>query len=147
MKTLTPRERILKERGLLEKQSAPRKHKRLQPAIRVTVLDRLKTPLMRYLEQKYGKLIEDVLVSGSLSVVAHKLGDEVDTSTLSKWIKRFKLRYSKDNLPSCMDCKQYGLACGQGVCYVLLGLELWELVPIKQKEVLNEGDKNPNPTT
>jgi len=138
MKTLTPRERILKERGLLEKQPAPRKHKRLQPAIKVSIPDIPKTPLMRYLEQRYGKPIEDVLVSGSLSVVAKQLGGEVDTSTLSRWIKRFKLRYTKDNLPNCEGCEQYGLACQQGVCYVLLNLELYELVPIKQKEVLNE---------
>ena len=133
---LTPRERILKERGLLERRPAPRKHKRLQPAIKVTVLGVSKTPLMRYLEQKYGKPIEDMLVSGSLSVVAKQLGSEVDTSTLSKWIKRFKLKYTVDNLPSCEGCKQYGLACEQGVCYVLLNLELYELVPIKQEEVM-----------
>lgn len=138
MKTLTPRDKILKERGLLVKRPAPRKHKRLQPAVKVSIPDIPKTVLMRYLEQKYGRRIEDVLVSGSLSVVAKQLGGEVDTSTLSRWIKRFKLRYSADNLPSCKDCKQYGLACQQGVCYVLLNLELYELVPIKQKEVLNE---------
>jgi len=140
MKTLSPRERILKERGLLESRPAPRKHKRLQPAIKVSIPATSKTPLMRYLEQKYGKAIEDMLVSGSLSVVAKRLNNEVDTSTLSKWIKRFKLRYSAGNLPQCKGCKQYGLACEQGVCYVLLNLELYELVPIKQKEVLNEGD-------
>jgi len=137
MKTLTPRDRILKERGLLVKQPAPRKHKRLQPAIKVSIAAISKTPLMRYLEQKYGKPIEDMLVSGSLSVVAKRLGSEVDTSTLSRWIKKLKLRYTEDNLPSCEGCKQYGLACQQGVCYVLLSLELYELVPIKQKEVLN----------
>jgi len=135
---LTPRERILKERGLLERQPAPRKHKRLQPAVKVSIPDIPKTPLMRYLEQKYGRPIEDMLVSGSLSIVAKRLGNEVDTSTLSRWIKRLKLRYGEDNLPSCEGCKQYGLACQQGVCYVLLNLELYELVPIKQKDVLNE---------
>ena len=139
MKPLTPREKILKERGLLEHRPAPQKHKRLQPAIRVSIPAISKTPLMRYLEQKYGKPIEDMLVSGSLSVVAKKLGGEVDTSTLSRWIKKLKLRYSADNLPQCEGCKQYGLACQEGVCYVLLNLELYELVPIKQKEVLNEG--------
>ena len=138
VKALTARERILKERGLLVKQPAPRRHKILQPAIRVTISGISKTPLMRYLEQKYGKSIEDVLVSGSLSIVAKQLGNEVDTSTLSRWIKRFKLRYTEDNLPNCEGCKQYGLACEQGVCYVLINLELYELVPVKQKEVLNE---------
>jgi len=110
----------------------------LQPVVKVSIPDIPKTALMRYLEQKYGHRIEDVLVSGSLSVVAKKLGDEVDTSTLSRWIKRFKLRYGADNLPSCEGCKQCGLACQQGICYVLINLELYELVPTKQKEVLSE---------
>ncbi|KKK55867.1 hypothetical protein LCGC14_3070220, partial [marine sediment metagenome] len=111
----------------------------LQPAIKVTIAANLKTPLMQLLEHKYGYAIEDVLVSGSLSVVAKQLGNEVDTSTLSKWIKKLKLRYNADNLPDCKDCRQYGLACEQGVCYVLINLELYELVPIKRKEMLNEG--------
>ena len=136
MKPLTPKDRILKERGLLEHRPAPSKHKRLQPAIKVTVSAIHKTPLMRLLEHKYGKPIEDMLVSGSLSVVAKKLGNEVDTSTLSRWIKKLKLRYSEDNLPSCDGCKQYGIACQGGICYVLMNLELYELVPIKQKEVM-----------
>ena len=138
MKPLSPRERILKERGLREHRPAPQKHKRLQPAIKVTISAIPKTPLMRLLEHKYGKPIEDMLVSGSLSVVAKQLGNEVDTSTLSKWIKKLKLRYSESNLPSCEGCKQYGLACQMGVCYTLINLELYELVLIKQKEVMNE---------
>ena len=135
---LSPKDRILKERGLLEKRPTIHKPRRLQPAIRVTISDIPKTPLMRYLETKYGKRIEDMLMSGSLSVVAKQLGNEVDTSTLSKWIKRFKLRYTADNLPQCEGCKQYGITCELGVCCVLMQLELYELVPIKMKEVLGE---------
>ena len=136
-KHLSPKDRILKERGLLEHSPAPRKHRRLQPATKVSVPVGLKTTLMLYLEQKYGVAIEDVLLSGSLSEVVKKLGDEVDTTTISKWIKRFNLRYSEDNLPNCEGCKQYGPACEVGMCYVLIGLELYELIEAKKKEVLD----------
>ena len=146
MAKLKAREKILKERGLLEYTPVIRKPKRLQPTIKVTIPAIPKTPLMRYLEEKYRCKVEDVLVSGSLSVVAKRLGDEVDTSTLSRWIKRFKLRYSENNLPQCEGCKQYGLACQEGICYVLISLGLYDLIPIKQKEVLNEGNQNPNAT-
>lgn len=137
MKPLSPKQRILKERGLLEHQPAPKKHRRIVPSIEGQVSGVSKTPLMRYLEQKYKQPIEQLLVSGSLSVVAKRLGNEVDTSTLSRWIKRFKLRYNANNLPQCEDCKQYGLACEQGICYTLINLGLFELVPIKKKEVLD----------
>ena len=133
---LTPRDRILKERGLLQRRPAPRKRKLLQPAIKVTISAVPKTPLMRYLETKYGIAIEDMLMSGSLSVVAKKLGNEVDVTTLSRWIKRFKLRYTADNLPSCEGCKQYGITCDLGVCNVLIALELWDLVLLKKKDIL-----------
>lgn len=137
---LTAKERILKERGIAPTRPAKGKHRRFVPEIKATYSGKSKTPLMRYLEQKYGQAIEEVLLSGSLTVVAKKLGNEVDVTTLCKWIKRFNLRYHADNLPNCEDCKQYGLACQSGICYVLLGLELWELVPIKKEEVLNGKD-------
>ncbi len=140
MKRLTPRDKILRERGLSEHQPAVRKHKRFLPSmVSTTIAGRSKTPLMRYLEQRYGLAIEKVLLSGSLSVVAKKLGNEVDVTTLSKWIKRFNLRYHKDNLPICEGCKSFGPACTVGVCYVLIALELYDLVPIKKKEMLDEG--------
>ena len=135
----TIKERILKERGLTEHRTAPRKHKRLRLSIEQSISVKSKTPLMRYLEQKYGRPIDELLMSGSLSVVAKRLGNEVDTTTLSKWIKRFKLRYSEDNLPNCEGCKHYGIACSVGICYVLVNQELWELVELKKKEVLNNG--------
>ena len=134
---LTAKDRILKERGLIITKPAPKKHRRFIPEIKVTYSGKSKTPLMRYLEQKYGIAIEDALVSGSLSIVAKKLGNEVDVTTLSRWIKRFRLRYNADNLPDCEGCKQYGLACEGGICYVLISLGLYELVPIKKEEVLS----------
>lgn len=134
----TAKERILKERGLQEHRPAPHRHRRFLPKIEASVSGKSKTPLMRYLEQKYGQAIEDILLSGSLSVVAKRLGNEVDETTLSRWIKRFNLRYTATNLPKCQGCKQEGLACEQGVCYVLINLELYELVPIKRKEILDD---------
>lgn len=103
---------------------------------RPTVDPKLKTPLMRYLELVHGEPIEQMLLSGSLSVVAKKLDNEVDTSTLSKWIKKLHLRYSAENLPCCQDCKSYGPACESGVCYVLIELELYGLLPLKRKEMM-----------
>ena len=100
-KQLTARERILKERGIIQVKPSIKKRSRLSPSIRATNPGKPKTALMKYLEQKYGVAIEDVLISGSLAVVAKRLGDEVDVTTISRWIKRFKLRYTKDNLPSC----------------------------------------------
>ena len=134
----SPRDRILKERGLQLTRPAPKKHRRLVHSIKPTYSGQPKTALMKYLEQKYRVAIEDVLLSGSLSIVAKRLGNEVDVTTLSKWIKRFSMRYTEDNLPQCDGCKHYGPACESGVCYVLINLELWELVPIKKKEVLDE---------
>lgn len=135
-KRLSPRERILQERGLTITQPAPRRTRKLVPRV-VPSLVLSKTALMKYLESKYGIAIEEVLLSGSLSIVARRLGNEVDETTLSKWIKRFKLRYGKDNLPNCNGCRQEGLACQAGVCYVLIGLELFDLVPIMKGHLMN----------
>jgi len=140
MKQLTAKDKILKERGLTQTRHVPKKHRHFMPEIKATYSGKSKTPLMRYLEQKYHTAIEDVLVSGSLSVVAKKLGNEVDVTTLSRWIKRFKLRYTADNLPNCEGCKHYGVACQAGVCYVLLNMELYDLVPIKKAKVLEESE-------
>lgn len=130
------RTRLLKERGLAEHKPAPRKHRQFKPLIKGTSSGKPKTPLMRYLEQKYGEPIEQVLLSGSLSIVARKLGGEVDTSTLSKWIKRLRLRYNEGNLPNCEGCSWYRPACDLGVCHILIELELWDLLEVKKKEVL-----------
>lgn len=134
----TAKERILKERGLTRTKPKKSGQHKFLPSIKVSIAAIPKTTLMRYLEEKYHCQIQDILVSGSLNVVAHRLGDEVDRTTLSKWIKRLKLKYTADNLPQCEGCQQYGPACESGICYVLMAMELYELVPIKKEEMFNE---------
>jgi len=135
------KQRILNERGLVKvKERKPGRQRatfgKFAPAPRPIVSGKPKTALMKYLEQKYGVTLEELLVSGSLSMVAKKLGNEVDVSTISKWIKRFKLRYTADNLPDCTDCRHRGPACEGGVCLILMEMELYELVLLKKKEML-----------
>jgi len=137
MGKLTPKDRILKERGLKQFRPAPRKHRKFMPKIQVTYSGKNKTPLMRYLEEKYRVAIGEVLLSGSLSVVAKKLGNEVDATTLSKWIKRFNLRFNKDNLPKCEDCSHHKVTCDLGICNVLIEMEEWDLVLLKKEELTN----------
>ena len=62
-------------------------------------------------------------MSGSLSVVAGRLGGEVDTSTLSRWIKKLRLRYTEDNLPGCDGCRYTRPVCEFGICRILVELE------------------------
>ena len=138
VKALTPKERILKERGLLQHRPAPRKHRVLVPVTRQIIPDKLKTPLMRYLEEKYKVQIGDVLMSGSLTVVSKRLGEEVDRTTLCKWIRKLRLRYTEDNLPICDGCKRGGPACTVGICYILAELELYDLIDLKKEELMNE---------
>ena len=141
MKNPTPndiRARVLKERGIVSFKPTKHKRRQLRPAPVRTIDPRLKTPLMRYLELVHGEPIEQMLLSGSLSVVAKKLDNEVDTSTLSKWIKKLHLRYGEDNLPQCNGCKSYGPACDNGICYILIELELYSLLTIKRKEMMDE---------
>ena len=143
MKNLTPdkiRERVLKERGIQTFKPGKHRRKRMHPSTQRVIDPKLKTPLMRYLELVHGEPIESVLLSGSLSVVAKKLDNKVDVSTLSKWIKKLHLRYSKDNLPQCNGCKSYGPACESGICYVLMEMELYSLLPIKKEEMLDESN-------
>ena len=104
------RQQLLKEKGLTSFKPVTTKHKKLMPLPQPKIDDGLKTPMMRYLELVHGEPIEQMLLSGSLSVVAKKLDNEVDVSTLSKWIKRLKLRYSNTNLPQCDGCRRYGPA-------------------------------------
>lgn len=128
------RQQLLKEKGITSFKPE-HKHSKLRHVPMPTLDPRLKTPMMRYLELVHGEPIERVLLSGSLSVVAKKLDNEVDTSTLSKWIKRLKLRYSEDNLPNCQGCSRYGPACDGGVCYILIELELYSLLQLKKEEM------------
>lgn len=139
MRRLTPskiRNNLLKERGLVSSQPSPKKHHRLRLTAFSKVSDKLKTPKMRYLELKYHQPIEKLLLSGSLSIVAKKLGNEVDTSTLSRWIKKLKLRYSPGNLPVCDKCKHEQTQCSYGACIILMDLELWELTLLKKNQML-----------
>lgn len=129
------RSRVLRQAGLEQFQPATHKHKQIRR--KVTPTNGIyKTPLMRYLEEKYGKPIQDVLTSGSLSVVAKFWGNEVDVTTISKWIKKLKLRYMKDNLPDCTYCNSYVPTCDLGVCQILMDMELWDLVQLKRMEIL-----------
>ena len=130
------RTKVLKERGITSFQPEQGKHRRLKPVPQHTINNKSKTPLMRYFELVHGEPIEKILLSGSLSVVAKHLDNEVDISTLSKWIKQLKLRYSEDNLPQCEGCKSYGPACDSGICYILIELELWDLMRLKKEEIL-----------
>ena len=141
MKHPTPpdiRRKVLKERGITSFQPERGKQRRLKPVPQPTIDPKLKTPMMRYLELVHGEPIEKMLMAGSLSVVAKRLDNTVDTSTLSKWIKRLKLRYTADNLPNCNRCASKGPACESGVCYILIELELYNLLQIKKKEMMND---------
>jgi len=130
------RAQLLKEKGLTSFKPEPAKHSKLRHAPMPALDPRLKTPMMRYLELVHSEPIERMLLSGSLSVVAKKLDNEVDVSTLSKWIKRLKLRYSKTNLPNCEGCSRRGLACDGGICYILIELELYDLLQLKREEMM-----------
>jgi len=125
---------VERELGIITTQHQRGKRKTVRPKPYIKPIK--KTPLMKYLEQRYNVTFPDILLTGSLSVVAHSLGDEVDTSTVSRWIKRCNLRYSEDNLPSCDGCRQYKPQCDGGVCDILLNLELYELVMVKRNEIL-----------
>ena len=135
MKKLDPKEQILKERGLRHVQPDKHKQQRMAPATKPVIAN--KTTLMKYLEGKYKVRMEDVLMSGSLSVVKKKLGNEINTATISKWIKRYKLRYTADNLPQCL-CPSHSPVCDNGLCIILMDMELWDLVPVKKAEILKE---------
>ena len=128
------RTNLLRQRGL----STNIPGTKIYPVV-VPVTGVKKTPLMKMLELKYGrgKVIEEILLGGSLGQVRKQLGNEVDETTLSKWIKRFKLRISRDNLPKCDGCLHYKQDCDNGVCLLLIRMEKWELVLEKRKELLN----------
>jgi len=133
------RQQLLKEKGLTSFTPEHGKHTKLKHTPRPTINPQLKTPMMRYLELVHCEPIEKVLLSGSLSVVAKRLNNEVDTSTLSKWIKKLKLRYSEANLPECDGCSRRGSACESGICYILIELELYGLLQIKKREMMEDG--------
>lgn len=129
------KEKIMVEHGLAPSKTVG-KHRRLKPLAVSQIPEKLKTPKMKYLELKYREPIEKILLSGSLGAIAKRLNDEVDPSTLSKWIKKLKLRFTPDNLPSCKGCLYSKPACVLGVCYLLMELELWDLLELKKTEIL-----------
>ena len=139
MTTPTPnqiRQQILKEKGITSFKPTHGKHAKLKHTPIPTINRKSKTPLMRYFELVHGEPIERILLSGSLSVVAGKLDNEVDVSTISKWIKKLKLRYTEDNLPNCDGCPRRASACDSGICYILIDLELYDLLQVKRKEMM-----------
>ncbi len=142
------KDRILAERGLVKASRHNPKHNTFSRFVYAPSFpSSSKTPMMKYLESKYHIAIEQVLVSGSLSVIAKALGNEVDVTTISRWIKRFHLRYSATNLPNCSACNHSTTVCQGGVCAILMSLELYGLVLLKrsqmlEKELLNEGNQD-----
>jgi len=88
MKQKDLREQILKEHGLISHQKAKGKGKRLVTHL-PTMLTGSKTILMELLESRHKKDIRELLITGSLTVVAKNLG--IDFTTVSKWKKRLGL--------------------------------------------------------
>lgn len=132
------KDRILKQRGITRTLPTKGTGGSLIPT-NIPITGNRKTPLMRMLELKYGKgrTIEEMLLSGSLSEIRRLLGKEVDKTTLSKWIKKFKLRFSETNLPTCDYCHHYAPKCELGSCVLLYKLEEYELMELKRRELLN----------
>ena len=133
------RQKVLKERGLTSFKPDAKRRRHLKPVPTHTINPKLKTPMMRYIELIHGEPIERILLSGSLSVVAKHIDNVVDVSTLSKWIKKLRLRYTTDNLPRCHGCKRYGPACNIGICYILMELKLYGLVDTKKEQMIKDG--------
>lgn len=132
------KERILQQRGLTRTLGKSTSAGTIIP-VNIPITRVRKSPLMKLMEAKYGRgrTIEEILLSGSLSEVRKLLNYEVDKTTLSKWIKRLKLRWTKDNLPDCQFCKHYKQdACDYGVCPFLMELGKYELALLKRKELL-----------
>ncbi len=132
----TIRERILKERGLV--MTKPGHRRRI--IYKVTTTESMpKTSRMQLMEIKYckGERLEDILMTGSLNQIVKRFHGEVDRSTISKWIDKLKLVYTKDNLPVCLTCHHKALACDGGVCTILMEREQYDLVEVKQRQVMN----------
>lgn len=142
MRNPTPndiRRQVMKERGITT--FAEKGKKRHLTKVSVNPIpSSLKTPLMRYWELVLSEPIERILLSGSLTQVSKRMDNEVDTSTLSKWIKRLKLHYSEENLPSCSGCMVVAQSCEVGICPILMDQGLYELVMVKRREVVDGQD-------
>jgi hypothetical protein len=84
MPKLTIRQKILKQRGIAGFQ--PQTRQLIEFGEQESTIP--KTHLMRYLELKHNKSIEELLDSGSNYELEKKLG--VDFSTISKWRKMIR---------------------------------------------------------
>ena len=133
------RKRMLRDRGLQHITRDPKRKRKVDNIPAIDVDTNGKTKHMQYLELKYGVRIEEVLLSGTLEEVVKRLGGEVNYSTISRWIKRLKLRYSEENLPSCEFCLHYAeMYCPEGVCNLLLKLDRRDLLTAKMKQMEQE---------
>ncbi len=133
----TIRERILKERGLVMTKPGHRQRRIYKVTPTYEIIS--KTPTMQLMEMKYckGERLEDILMTGSLNQVVKRFHGEVDRSTVSKWIDRLKLVFTKDNLPICKTCHHKGPACDGGICLILMEREQYDLLEVKKVEVLS----------
>ena len=131
------RKKLLAERGIVVIQTAKNIHHKLVPA--TTIQLKTKTAKMMYLEIKYGKRIEDVLSGNSLRQAAKIYGNEVDFTTLSKWIDKYKIKYSESNLPACAGCKCKHPTCDAvAQCNLLVELGMYDLIDAKRRELVGE---------
>jgi hypothetical protein len=141
-KRLNLRNKVLGEMKLTEYREKKKPRKLKQTVVQTDSPAIEKSTLMRYIELVSGRTIESMLLEGSLSVIAARFSDyadrEIDPSTISRWIRKFKLRYTEDNLPSCYQCPDRGPACEGGVCYILIHHELYDLLPLKKLEMFDE---------
>ena len=128
------RKQVMRQQGIILKPGNPNPIKKMPIAPK----SYFKTPSMRLAEAKLGMPIEEILQMGSLSQIVKLLDGEIDKSTVSRWIKRLKLRYSATNLPSCYNCQHRTDKCDIGLCAILWDREEWELVLIKRKEVMSD---------
>lgn len=134
------RDSVLNRRGLVDfKPAKEHSHKRFKPVPRSIIPDHLKTDKMRYFEVVKGRPIEEILMSGSLRYVCKVLDNQINPATVSKWIKRLKLRYDVDNLPNCDGCGRSGPACESGVCYILVEIGRYDLLIRKKEEMFDNG--------
>lgn len=138
------RKQVLSNHGVMVSKP-PGKHSVLTATRTLTTKEHLKTPHMKYLEVVHGKSVERLLLSDSEARVGELL--DIDKSTVSRWIKRLKLRYTRDNLPDCTICTTARPACLIGICVILVDLEQWDLVSLKEKEIMTrDGDTNTEAT-
>jgi hypothetical protein len=130
------REKVLKQRGLTLKTTGVHSHSRIVAHLVGPDLDEYKTPMMKYLEQKYALRLDQLLQECSLTQACKRLGREVDTTTLSKWKLRLGITYNDEHLPACEGCLTEDDKCDFGYCSILYERGRYDLMLIKKREVL-----------